>query len=74
MIIVTSAGFIIGIAEALIYYNLGKQKGKLSLELPERKELMKTMGIVLTTSVITAALVYGIEKTIPENNPSLAMA
>ena len=75
MIIITSAGFVIGVAEALIYYNLGKSKnGKFSYQLPNRKELLTTMGIVLATSILTAGLVAGIEKAIPENNPQLALA
>ncbi len=75
MIIITSAGFVIGVAEAIIYYNLGKSKdGEFSYQLPERKELVKTMGIVLATSILTAGLVHGIEKMIPENTPQLATA
>ncbi len=61
--IITGAGFVIGLAEALIYYNMGKQKdGKFSYKIPPTKELVQTAGIVIVTSLATAMLTNGIEK------------
>ena len=64
MIIITSAGFVIGLAEALIYYNMGRKKkeGKFSYSIPPAKELAQTMTIVIITSLATALVTKGIEK------------
>lgn len=64
MIIITTAGLAIGVAEALIYYNLGrnaKEEG-FTFGIPKGEELGKTLGIVLATSLATALLSGGIEK------------
>jgi hypothetical protein len=68
VIIITGAGLVIGFAEALIYYNMGKQrKGKeFNYEIPSGKELGKTMVAVAVTSVLTAALSNGLERIIVE--------
>ncbi len=61
-IIITGASFAIGLAEALIYYNMGKgEKEGFSLRLPPGRELAKTAGVVIATSVLTALLTLGIE-------------
>ncbi|HEY9084056.1 MAG TPA: hypothetical protein VIN73_12030 [Vicingaceae bacterium] len=64
VIIITGAGLVIGFAEALIYYNMGKQrKGKeFNYEIPSGKELGKTLAAVAITSILTATLSNGIEK------------
>ena len=67
-IIITTAGLTIGVLEALLYYNLGKNEKaeKFSFGVPKGKELAKTMGVVLVTSLLTAALTNGLEKLVPE--------
>ncbi len=73
MLIITAAGFFIGTAEALIYYNLGEAKAKknkkFSYKIPPAKELLQTASIVFITSVLTAGLTDGIEKILgtPDN-------
>ncbi|WP_010180385.1 hypothetical protein [Aquimarina agarilytica] len=66
VLIITGAGLAIGLAEALIYYNLGKNSNKeqFKFQVPKGKELLKTTGIVLATSVATAALSSIIEKSL----------
>lgn len=66
VLIITGAGLAIGLAEALIYYNLGKNanKEKFKFQVPKGKELIKTAGIVLVTSVATAALSNIIENSL----------
>ena len=59
MIIITGAGLIIGLAEALLYYNLGRNADNedgFAFGVPKGKELAKTMSIVLATSLATALL------------------
>lgn len=56
-VIIATVGLVIGTAEALIYYNLGKNSGgKFSYKIPHGKELVKTVGIVLVTSILTAGI------------------
>ncbi len=56
-IIITAVGLIIGTAEALLYYNLGKNAGgKFSYKVPPAKEFFKTLGVVLVTSILTASI------------------
>ncbi len=68
MLIITVAGFFIGTAEALIYYNLGESKAKknakFTYKIPPTRELLQTAAIVLVTSVLTAGMTRGIEKTL----------
>lgn len=68
MLIITMAGFFIGTAEALIYYNLGESKStknkKFVYKIPPTKELLQTAGIVMVTSVLTAAFTRGVEKAL----------
>lgn len=71
VIIITVAGFAIGLAEALIYYNMGENKGKKwSYKIPPAPELAKTAGIVLLTAVLTAGLTKAIEAGL-KTKPSL---
>lgn len=58
VLIITGAGLAIGFAEALIYYNLGKnsENEKFKLQVPKGAELLKTTGIIIATSLATAAL------------------
>jgi hypothetical protein len=67
-IIITAVGLIIGTAEALLYYNLGKNAGgKFSYKVPPTKEFFKTLGVVLITSVLTASISGLIESRIERN-------
>ena len=61
-IIITSVGLVIGLAEALLYYNLGQSAGgKFTYKIPPRNEFLKTFGVVLVTSVFTAGISAMIE-------------
>ncbi|MDO9184483.1 MAG: hypothetical protein Q7W13_00615 [Bacteroidia bacterium] len=56
-IIITTVGLVIGTAEALLYYNLGKNAGgKFTYNIPPTKEFLKTVGVVLVTSILTAGI------------------
>jgi hypothetical protein len=71
-IIITAVGLVLGTAEALLYYNLGKSTGgTLKYQIPPGKELLKTVGLVLITSLLTASLSGFIESrlTKKENQP-----
>ncbi len=76
VMIITGAGLAIGLAEALIYYNLGKnsKSEKFKFQVPKGNELVKTAGIVLLTSVATAALSNIIESSLETNTTSLVTA
>ena len=58
VLIITGAGLLIGFAEAIIYYNLGKNDNKeeFKFQFPKGVELLKTTGIIIATSLATAAL------------------
>ena len=66
VLIITGAGLAIGFAEALIYYNLGKNDPDkdFKLQIPKGVELLKTAGIIIVTSLATAALSNVIENAI----------
>ena len=68
MLIITTAGFFIGTAEALIYYNLGESRAdknkKFVYKIPPTKELLQTASIVMVTSILTAAFTRGVEKAL----------
>ena len=69
VIIITTAGFVIGLAEALIYYNMGQNKKSgqgFSYKIPPAKELATTAGVVLITSIFTAVLSSGIERAVKQ--------
>ena len=61
-IILTGVGFLVGVAEALVYYNLGQsQNSRFKFKIPPTGDLVKTVSVVLVTSLITTALFSGIE-------------
>lgn len=68
-LIITGVGLAVGVAEALIYYNLGKNSKdeKFKFQVPKGKELIKTTGIILLTSVITAGISNAIENSLDES-------
>lgn len=78
VLIITGAGLAIGFAEALIYYNLGKneKQEKFRFQLPKGVELLKTTGIIIATSLATAALSNIIENAMTNstNTPPLKTA
>jgi hypothetical protein len=61
--IISGAGVAIGIGEALLYYNLGKNATRKSFKfgIPKGRELYQTLAVVAVTSVLTAMLSKGIE-------------
>ena len=64
LLIITGAGLAVGLAEALLYYNLGTNsdpKKDFQFGIPKGAELGKTLGIVLAMSVATALLSNGLE-------------
>ncbi|WP_179022126.1 hypothetical protein [Winogradskyella forsetii] len=69
VLIITGAGLAIGFAEALIYYNLGKNdpSKEFKLQIPRGAELLKTTGIIIVTSLATAALSNVLENAIADN-------
>ena len=77
VLIVTGAGLAIGFAEALIYYNLGKNEKseKFKFQMPKGVELLKTTGIIIATSLATAALSNILENAVadkPQLIPTIA--
>ncbi len=76
VIIITGVGLAIGLAEALVYYNLGTNanREKFKFGIPKGKELAKNMGVVLATSALTALISYQIEKSLEAKTatPSLS--
>ncbi|WP_430409225.1 hypothetical protein [Kordia sp.] len=69
VLIITGAGLLIGFAEAIIYYNLGKNENKeeFKIQFPQGIELLKTSGIIIATSLATAALSNIIENAVGKN-------
>lgn len=66
VLIITGAGLLIGFAEAIIYYNLGKNDNEKEFKFyfPKGMELLKTSGIIIATSLATAALSNIIENAV----------
>lgn len=61
-LILTGVGFIVGVGEALIYYNMGQSSGQgFSYKIPPTKEFIKTASVVLVTSILTAGIFSGLE-------------
>ena len=61
-VVLTGVGFAVGVAEALIYYNMGRSAGNnFKFKVPPTKDFFKTAGVVLITSLVTTALFNGIE-------------
>lgn len=72
-IIVTGVGLVIGVAEALLYYNLGQSAGgKFAYKIPPTKEFLKTVGVVLVTSVLTAGISTMIESRFTDDDRQTA--
>ncbi|EDP96518.1 hypothetical protein U8527_10410 [Kordia algicida OT-1] len=71
VLIITGAGLLIGFAEAIIYYNLGKNEKneEFKFQLPQGMELLKTSGIIIATSLATAALSNIIESWVGKDQP-----
>jgi hypothetical protein len=66
-VILTGIGFVVGVGEALIYYNMGQSSGEnYKFKIPPTKEFLKTAGMVLVTSLVTTALFKGIELVMDE--------
>ena len=74
VIIITGAGLVIGLAEALIYYNMGQRKPgePFKYKMPPATELAQTAGVVLVTSLLTALATDGIEKLLAMNASKVA--
>lgn len=71
-VIITGVGFVIGLAEALLYYNLGQAEGsKFTYRIPPGKELLKTAATVLITSVLTGYIANWIEKKVTANEQQI---
>lgn len=71
--IITGVGFVIGLAEALLYYNLGQAAGsKFTYKIPPGKELFKTALTVLVTSVLTGYIANWIEGKLTEDKKQVA--
>lgn len=70
ILLLISVGFAIDITAAIIIYNVGKgsQAKTMGLnykwKLPDGKELLKTTGLVLVTSVITGTITSLAEKSL----------
>lgn len=61
-LLLTGVGFIVGVGEALIYYNMGQSTGQgFQYKIPPTKEFLKTAGVVLVTSFITAGIFAGLD-------------
>lgn len=72
-VIVTGVGLVIGLAEALLYYNLGKSSGgKFTYKIPPPGEFFKTMGVVLVTSLMTAGISVLIESRLDDHDKKTA--
>ncbi|MBI3518888.1 MAG: hypothetical protein HY062_05975 [Bacteroidetes bacterium] len=74
ILLLISIGFAIDITAAIIIYNAGKGSEakamglKYKWKLPGGKDLLKTAGLVLVTSVITGTLTGLAEKSIFKND------
>lgn len=75
VLIITGAGLAIGFAEALIYYNLGKneQQKNFKFQIPQGVELLKTTAIIIATSLATAALSNTIENALQDKEHLIPM-
>mgnify|MGYP000751466586 CR=1 FL=1 len=70
VMIVTGAGVAIGLAEALLYYNLGKNANTSTFKfgIPKGKELWQTLAVVAVTSVLTGLISKRIEDAVSAKN------
>ena len=77
VLIISGVGLAVGFIEAVVYYNIGKNKGQkeFSVQFPRGKELYMTLGTIAITAVITAAISEGLEKVLASGSSSkLAIA
>lgn len=75
LLIITGAGLAVGLAEALLYYNLGTNSDAdedFKFGIPKGAELGKTLGIVLAMSVATALLSNGVEYLVNKQELQIA--
>ena len=62
--VITLVGTVVGLGEALLYYNMGRNNGKvLPLKFPPMKEFLPTAGVVIVTSFITGLLADALIKS-----------
>lgn len=69
-IIITGVSFLVGMAEALIYYNMGQnsdEKESFKFKIPDGKDLLKTAGVVILTSIVTGFIAGRIESKLNVN-------
>jgi len=68
-IIITSAVLAIEIAEAFIFYNLGRNANQegFKVQFPKGTELLRILGMVAVTSLLTAYASNTIEKIVEGN-------
>jgi hypothetical protein len=72
-VIITTVGLIIGTAEDLIYYYLGQNVGgKFAYKVPPGKELLKTVTVVLISSILTAGISGFIESRFEDDKKQTA--
>jgi hypothetical protein len=66
-LIVTGVTFGVFMAEAIIHYNMGKAdtNGRFRLQLPPPKELAKIAAVTGVFSVLSGAMITGVEKRLP---------
>jgi len=75
-LVLTGLGVLVGIGEALVYYNLGQSAGgSFKFKLLPRKEFYKTMGVVAITSILTTILFKVVENSLDKkSNENSVMA
>ena len=66
-LIVTGITFGVFMTEAIIHYNMGKadSSGRFRLQLPPPKELAKIAAVTGVFSVLSGAMISGVEKRLP---------
>ncbi|WP_240315582.1 hypothetical protein [Aquimarina longa] len=74
VMIVTGAGVAIGLGEALLYYNLGKNANSKAFKfgIPKGKELLQTLTVVAVTSILTGILSKQIEKAVQQEKVNIS--
>ena len=66
-LIVTGVTFGVFMTEAIIHYNMGKAdaNGRFRLQLPPPKELAKIAAVTGVFSILSGAMISGVEKRLP---------
>jgi hypothetical protein len=66
-LIVTGITFGVFMTEAIIHYNMGKAdaNGRFRLQLPPPKELAKIAAVTGAFSILSGAMISGVEKRLP---------